>query len=419
MDLKKAKEKAAAAVTAARTFAKEMKDDPSKVGEINEKFEKAMADFRTAQDDVQRMESMNLAEEEYQRYQKPAADATIRRMGMDPKSEEFKGLHTEAFDAYMKRGESGATEVLRKANAPAETYALLGTQDDLGGFLVPEDFRAEVVKDLAGYAVMRAAGARVVPTSRSQLVFPSIKRNSGTYSDIYSSNVAGAWRVEGAQGTDGSAPSTQNQPTFGQERIPVHIWQPDAIILTQEFLEDAAVPVDSIVSELLAETKALDEDSAFILGDGVVKPQGLANAGVTTVNSGAAAALTYGGLVDLFTGLPAQYRQNAKWLMNSSTFGDILKLESSGGFQLFPANSLPGTLWGKAIMFSEFVPDVAAAAVPVYFGDFRHYVIAERTDFRIQRLVERFAPNVGLMARARVGGQLVRLAAFRSQTIGA
>ena len=47
------------------------------------------------------------------------------------------------------------------------------------------------------------------------------------------------------------------------------------------------------------------------------------------------------------------------------------------------------------------------------FGDFRSYFIAERLDLMVQRLVERFAPNLGFLASARIGGQVVRTSAFR------
>jgi len=103
--------------------------------------------------------------------------------------------------------------------------------------------------------------------------------------------------------------------------------------------------------------------------------------------------------------------------MNSSTYGDILQLESSGGFSLFPPNSLPGTLFNRPISFSEFMPDVGAGTVPIVFGDFSYYWVADRHQLRVQRLAERFAPNVGLLATARYGGQPVRSNAFRTQTV--
>ncbi len=417
-EIKTARETAAKAITAAHQFAAEIrtaKAENKSFGEIDEKFNRAYGDFTAAQAEVARLEKLESTEEQYAKLHAPAAQRAMKAMGVD--GEEFGKFWKESFRTYLNRGEAYAQAKL--AAGPKEAHALLGSQDDLGGFLVPEDFRAEVIKDMAGFAVFRNLGCRVVPTSRNQVVFPTIRPNSGSSPNpnMYSSNLGGSWRNEGAQGTDGSAPETQNQPTFGQLRIPVHIWQPDAVVVTQEFLEDSAVPVDSILAELFAETKALDEDYSFINGTGVDRPQGILNAGLTAVNSGGASTLKYSGIVDLFTALPAQYRQSAAWLMNSATYGAILKLESTGGFLLFPPNALPGTLMGKQVFFSEFMPDVAASAKPIAFGAWRYYVIAERTEFRITRLVERFAPNVGLLATARLGGQVVRNNAFRLQNI--
>jgi HK97 family phage major capsid protein len=416
-DLKVAREKAAELITKAHGFAQQMHEDPAHAKEHEAAFDKVFAEFANAKKDLQKLEAIQSVQEEYERIYKPAAREQLKRLGIkDAGTEGFNKMHSEAFSAFLRGGETAASAVLQKHNAPAETYALIGTVDDLGGFLVPEDFRTEIMRDLPGYTVVRQAGARVVPTSRDQLVFPAIKRNSGSAPNpnMYTSNYAGAWRQQGAIGTTGDAPPTQNQPTFGQERIPVHIWQPDAVVLTQEFLSDAVVPVDSIVAELIAETRGLDEDWAFLNGDGVDRPQGLLSAGLTAVNTGSATDVTYAGLIDLYVGLPAQYRGGAGFIMSSATYGNCLKLNTgTGGWYIFPPNTLPGTMFTKPVYFSEFMPAIGSGNKPIIFGNFRHYVIAERMDLRIQRLVERFAPNVGLLPTARVGGQVVRTNAFR------
>ena len=301
---------------------------------------------------------------------------------------------------------------------PAEQHALVGSVDTLGGFLVPEEFMSELIKDMAGFTIVRPL-ARVRQTSRSSATFMTVA--SGT--DPYSSGVRGSFRGEGWVVGGNNLP-TQDQPRFGRERIPVHIWAPDVIELTMELMEDAAVNLDAEVRMLLAETKAIDEDSAFLVGTGIGQPMGIiTEAGlgnIATVQSGAANAQSYAGLVNLFTALPAQYRARATWAMNSFTLGLLMQLSGTDGHPLFPVNVVPTMLWNRPMVFSEFLADGNVNGnKPIIFGDFSYYGIADRMDMRLIRLTERFAPNVGVLAVGRVGGQVLKTQPFRVQNVGA
>jgi len=413
--------------TAARGSAERMRAEPAKRGEHREAFDRAFAAFKVLRDEQQgraALAEFRKSEEELAKPRGPrlvtrgsAGFAHRSRLTLDP---EQQALHREAFVSYLRGERRKVEEAAEKLGSLGgkEKFALLEADETKGGFLIPDDLKAEVMKDLAVQAAFRIAGARVVSTSRQQIVWPSVKSNAAD--DRYSSNVAGSWRREGEVGTSGGAPPTQDQPTFGQERIPILIWQPDVIVVTQEFLEDDAIGVEAIIADLLAEVRALDEDSAFTDGDGVIKPLGLLrDPDISTVNSGVAGKLSYPGILKTWAALRAPYRQAAKWMMNSKTYAETLMLESSGGFPLFPPNSLPGTLLNKDVVFNEFMPDVAAGATPVVFGAFQNYVIAERVDFRLARLTERFWPNVALGATARVGGKTVRPRAFKKLKIAA
>lgn len=400
--------------------------------ELDEKFSKAQADFDRIQKRIEGFQQSITREKAL------TTEVTNALVVADPKDAlraagasvpeeklvQARGIEREVFRGYLRfgSGDERYRALIEKAYQAVgrETFALLGTEFRFGEALVPEDFRAEVVKNLGGVTVMRRAGARVVPTSSSTLVYPSIA--GGT--DPFSTGFEGSWRAEGAQGTDGSAPATQNQPTFGQERIPVHVWQPNAIILTRELLEDSAAPLDSILAQCIAETKGQDEDFAFLRGDGVGRPRGLvdyvaaaAGPSITAVNSGSASDVTYNGLMDLFYTLPIQYRDMSVFFLRSTTMGNILKLKDSSQMPLLYQNALPGTLFGRPVMISEHMPAIAGNAFPVLLGAPQYYCIAERTDLRVQRLEERFAPNVGMLPTARLGGGLVRTQAFVAQKI--
>ncbi len=303
---------------------------------------------------------------------------------------------------------------------PQEQHALVGTTDSLGGFLVPDEFMDELIKELPGFTVIRPL-AKVQRTSRSSATFLTV---AGSGNDAYSSGVSGSFRAEGWVVGGNNIP-TQDQPRFGRERVPVHIWAPDVIEITMELMDDASVNLDAEVRSLLAETRGIDEDSAFIAGTGVGQPMGLLTevglGNITTVQSGAANAQTYDGLVNLYTALPAQYRSRATWLMNSTTLGLIMQLDNGAGSNhIFGANTVPTEFFGRPIVVSEFMPDGDTDGNDaIIFGDFSYYAIADRMDMRIIRLTERFAPNIGLLAVARVGGQVLKTAPFRAQNVGA
>ncbi len=349
---------------------------------------------------------------------------TYYRRGKDPVDATMKPEQHEAYTDYFAHyvaygSEDTRTQSLRtkfESIVPSETYALLTSGGDTGGFLVPEDFHAEVIKDLVGMSVFRQL-CRVIQTGRDVAVFPTVKAGTDANADLgYTSGFSGDWKAQRSMAGGGTAVTVQDQPRFGQERIQIHRWEPDAIEVPLEFVEDPGVDAMGVLAEVIAETKAMDEITAFTNGTGTGEPEGLlsTSANIRTKSAGASATFTYGGLLDVWADLSAQYRQNATWMMNSPSYAIIMSLSDTDGMPIFPPNSLPGTLWGRPVAFNEHMPDVAAGAKAAIFGDFRHYIIADRMALRVMRLVERMAPNQGLLPIARLGGQMTRRNAFRA-----
>jgi HK97 family phage major capsid protein len=399
-----------------------------------EQFDRMFSDAEGMKKEIEKLErqiaAQEAAERELETLNRPAP--TVAHRAEAPASERtaegflkrgtatYREVHFQAFEAFL-RNDQNSVQVARKilqdgGIGPKEIHVLLGTQGDLGGFLIPEDRRAVVLKDKPGIAVIRRL-ARVEPTASDTLVFPTIRSNAGSHPTMYSTGFQGTWRQQGYV-SGGTAPTVQNQPRFGQTRIPVWSWQPDAIELTRELLEDSGANVVGIAEQAIAETFGLDEDFAYLNADGTGQPLGiLQDPGVGAVVSGSASALTYNGLVNLFTTLAGQYRGAATFLMTSLTYGALLKLADTQARPLFLPGMPIDSLWGRPIVTTEFMPEIAASAAAIIFGDFSEYIIADREGVRVQRLAERFAPNIGLLPTARVGGQISRPVAFKKQTI--
>jgi HK97 family phage major capsid protein len=75
---------------------------------------------------------------------------------------------------------------------------------------------------------------------------------------------------------------------------------------------------------------------------------------------------------------------------------------------------------GYPVLIAEDMPDVAADATPVAFGNFaRGYTVAERPDTRILRDPFSAKPHVLFYATKRVGGDVSDFAAIKLMKLSA
>ena len=122
-------------------------------------------------------------------------------------------------------------------------------------------------------------------------------------------------------------------------------------------------------------------------------------------------------IISLVYVLGADYRANAAFLMNSKTSGAVRKMKDADGRFMWSdglAAGEPARLMGYPVMICEDMPDIAANAYAIAFGDFKAgYTIAERPDLRILRDPFSAKPNVLFYASKRVGGDVTDYAAIK------
>ena len=137
----------------------------------------------------------------------------------------------------------------------------------------------------------------------------------------------------------------------------------------------------------------------------------------TGADGGFAAADPADSLVALVYALPAAYRANAAFLMNSATAGVVRKLKDADGRYLWAeslAANQPARLMGYPVLVNEEMPDIATASLSIAFGDFRAgYTVAERPDLRVLRDPYSAKPHVLFYATRRVGGDVTDFAAIK------
>jgi HK97 family phage major capsid protein len=196
---------------------------------------------------------------------------------------------------------------------------------------------------------------------------------------------------------------------------------------TQTILEDSEIDLAAWLGGEVNVEFARQEGIAFISGDGVNKPKGILLYDAATeaalpaaqrhplgpvleVNSGAAAALTSDGLVDLIYDLPEDRSQGAALYSNRKTHAIIRKMKDGQGNYLwqppFQAGQ-PAQVLGQAINELAGLPDVAADTVPIIFGNMSEgYRIFDRVGMSVLRDPYTKKPYVLFYTRKRVGGGL-------------
>ena len=297
---------------------------------------------------------------------------------------------------------------------------MIEAQDTLGGYIVPEDWRSDVIQRLPGLTIMRP-GANVIQTSRDSVSFP-VATGGGSQ---YPTAITPTWVDETP-----AAGTADDNLTWGQEKIPIHTSMIKAR-LSRDLVEDAAFNLGGYLARVFSEAAAIDEDNVFLTGDGAGKPQGIlpssANGlSITEDVTGDADLLKWDGLKSVLWGIDAQYRQSAVWIAEKATYEAIDKLKDGDG-EYFWRNkdqqgAAPPRLHGYPCLEQEAMPTIAAGAFPIIFGDRRGYTIADRVGMSVERYLDSATAEINqvlFLMRRRLGGQVTETWRFVVQKVSA
>ncbi|WP_038036809.1 phage major capsid protein [Thermopetrobacter sp. TC1] len=314
--------------------------------------------------------------------------------------------HKAAFERYMRAGDASRLQRL-------EEKALSAGSDADGGYLVHEELERTIGHMLSEVSPIRAvAGHRRI--------------SAGVYRKPYAvSRPATGWVSETA-----SRPETA-APQLAELRYPaMELYAMPAA--TQTLLDDAAVDIGQWLADEIITAFAEQETDAFVNGDGSSRPQGflsvptVADSGwswgklgflATGVDGDFPASHPSDVLIDLVYALRSGYRQNAVWVMNRRTQNVIRKFKDANGNYIWqpPASaSARPTLMGFPVVEVESMPDIAAGAAAIAFGDFRRgYLVVDRSGVRILRDPFTAKPYVLFYTTKRVGGGVQDFAAIK------
>jgi HK97 family phage major capsid protein len=302
------------------------------------------------------------------------------------------GEEKSAFDGYLRAG------------AVLELKAGLSTAPTSGGYVVPEQTERAIERRLmAGSPMREIATVRTVAAG----VFRKPVSIAG---------VGSGWVAETAARpqTDPATLALLEFPSADLYACPA---------ATQTLLDDALVDLDEWLAAEVEDAFAAQETEAFVNGDGSNKPRGFLDYDIVAeadqswgeigyVASGAAGAFATTSptdrLIDLVYAPKAQYRPNARFVMNRRTVSAVRKFKDADGNYIWQPAQRAGetaSLLGYPLTEIETMPDVAANATAIAFGDFRRgYLIVDRAGVRVLRDPYSAKPYVLFYTTRRVGG---------------
>lgn len=260
-----------------------------------------------------------------------------------------------------------------------------------GGYLVPDEFERQIITGLEESNVIRSI-AKVITTSAERKI------------PLSSTHSVAQWTLE-------NGAYQESNPTFGQITVDAYKLT-DLVKVSTELLQDSMFDLETYIAGEFSRAFGIAEEQAFCVGTGTGQPTGIFTANGGHVGVTAGAAVTVDNLIDLIYSLKAPYRRNAKFLMKDSTISALRKLKDSNGVYLWQPSvqaGQPDRLLGYPLYTSPYVPDVAASALPIAFGDFSNYWICDRLGRTVQRLNELYSTNgqVGFICTQRVDGKVI------------
>lgn len=324
----------------------------------------------------------------------------------DERSEEERD-YAAKFDHFFRTGEGDRElKALAKAGGINAAYSV-GSNPD-GGLTAPIEWDRTITDRRVEVSPMRQyAGVQSVSGQGFKKLY-----------NVHGTTAAWVGETDPRAQTDGSK-LVEYEFAFGE------IYANPAA--TERILEDSEIDIASWLAGEVNTEFARQEGLAFINGDGVNKPKGLLRYDATTetalpaaqrhplgpvgeVVTGDAGALTPDGLIDLIYDLPEDRSTGAALYANRKTHAVIRKMKDGDGNFLwsppFQAGQ-PAQVLGQAIRELSGLPDVAANAVPIVFGNMAEgYRIFDRVGISVLRDPYSNKPYIMFYTRKRVGGGL-------------
>ena len=281
--------------------------------------------------------------------------------------------HNRLNGKYNVKGLSDANKKMEIVNA----YSTM--VPDAGGFLVPEEYRSQVLM-LGLEASIVMPRATIIPMSTQSLIFPTVDATS---------NVSSVFGGIVVYRTEEGAEFVESQAKFGRVKLEA-TKQTALAYLHNETIRDSAGAVTASLGQMLPAAMAYNADIDFLTALGAGEPLGALAAGnpsllvVAKETGQASATIVWENVLRMYSRMLPTSIANAVWLASPDTFMELATMAltvGTGGSAVWITDGHGSpvlTLLGRPVIMTEKTPGVLGAQGDLSLVDFSYYLVGIR-----------------------------------------
>lgn len=277
------------------------------------------------------------------------------------------------------KGRTDARLTYFDGEGPEATKDMAEGTGATGGFLVPSEFRAELMSAIEESSIVRPR-AMVIPMARRTVEVPALKQDGTTAGQPHwFGGMLAYWEAEANAMAETEAAFRNITLTAHELTAVTHA--------SNNLLADSAISLAAVLTgpRGFPGVVAWKEDYAFLNGSGAGEPLGILNspAMISVDRTGASSGtIVYDDLANMMGAfLPSG---KGVWVASISVKAALLKLAGPtatnyAGSYIWgsPKDGVPDSLFGFPIFFTEKLPALGTSG-DIMLCDFSHYYIGDR-----------------------------------------
>lgn len=353
--------------------------------EERDKFDAIMADIDSMKADIDRIEKFEATGRDLDASKAETRERTDHAAKGGDEAALQKRAHAEAFNAYLRHGESGLTDaqrhVLRTRRAPddVEQRAPQTVTTTGGGYLIPAGFSSQLEESLLAFGGMENVADVFVTETGNSLPWPTFNDTAQTGALLAINTTAGEQAI-----------------AYGVVTFVAYKFQSKYVTVPNELMQDSAFEVEPHVASALGTRLGRVHNTYQTVGTGSSEPQGAVAGASSGVTAAGTTTVTGDELLALVHSVDPAYRQRALgagFVFKDSTLLKLRQIKDGEGRPLWQpglVTDAPDTILGYPYLINQDVAAMTTGLKPVVFGAMKKFKIRKVRGVSVLRLGEIF-----------------------------